>query len=97
MFLAEGPRSSGWFHILLNFIGPDSGMGIRVYHNGKQAGSGTIKSSQKLTNADGRIVIGRQYTNNNFRLGSNQVDELYFFNQPLTEDEIKMLNTFSAN
>ena len=41
MLLAIKP--SGWFHIVVNYIGPDEGEGIRIYHNGVEVANATTK------------------------------------------------------
>ena len=32
-FYDEYNRQTGWFHILLNYIGPNDGEGIRIYYD----------------------------------------------------------------
>ena len=44
------------------------------------------------TAKDERIVIGRDEADRHFRYGTFVMDELLFFNNPVTEPEIKMLS-----
>ena len=41
---------------------------------------------------DGRIIIGRRYTDNDGAYGSIEIDELRFFNRTLTEAQIIMFS-----
>ena len=80
VFLAEGPRSSGWFHTVLNFMGPDWESGSTMMENKLEVALSKVhKASQRQME---ELLLVDSTLNNNFRLGSNQVDELYFFNQP---------------
>ena len=92
------PHSYQWVHVVFNFIGENKEEVIRIYNNGAQ-----IKNEIKTriygaqTTHNGAIVIGRQKTNshdNNY--ASVKVDELYFFNQILSETEIMMFSKISA-
>ena len=76
---------------MLNYIGPNNGQGIRMYHNGEQVASDTGKTGITNSAGDGRIVVGRYYTNADRDYATVQVDELIFFNQSLSVDEIRML------
>ena len=42
---------------------------------------------------DGRIVVGKSFTNYDGPYGSVEVDELIFFNQAFTSDDIMSLYT----
>ena len=44
---------------------------------------------------DGRIVIGKFFTNSDDRYSSIQMDDLCFFNRALSEAEITMMNNWS--
>ena len=100
-FRALAYKPSGWFHVVINFIGQDEGDGIRIYHNGMQVANDTTKSfrtcEHPLCSPDGRIVVGRQYTRMNRRYCSLQVDDLAFFNEILSQEEIKMLSQHTDN
>ena len=66
-------------------------------------GRDTTSETQKLfhrqipkppyrTVRDGRIVIGKYDTGTDIRYNTFVIDELLFFNHPVTEPEIKMLS-----
>ena len=93
-FYAEGTRPSAWFHLVVNYIGPEEGGGIRVYYDGVLVGSDTRKDVHTISEGNGQIAIGRFYNNNNkWRDGSVVVDDLILFNQALTDDEIQRLSS----
>ena len=52
---------SGWFHLLLNYIGPNNGQGIRIYYDGVEVGSTGTKGGNIKTDGNGTIAIGRLY------------------------------------
>ena len=89
-------KPSGWIHVVLNFIGPNEGEGIRIYHDGVQAGSKTTIGGKSKNNGNRRIVIGRNFAGSPDIHSSVQVDELLFFNEVLTDDEITMLSRFTT-
>ena len=85
-------RPSGWFHAVLNFMGTTT----TIYQDGVK----TIESGAliyHLTQGDGRIAVGRRFTELDEAYSSVQVDELLFFNQTLTDDEIIMLSKTTTN
>ena len=73
---------------MLNYIGPNNGEGIRGYINGEQVAIDTTKTPQSPLAGDGRIVIGRRFTDVDEKYASVQVDELIFFNKSLKTAEI---------
>ena len=94
----EVSKPIGWFHIVLNFIqtGEDEtnfGHEITVFHDGEEVITAMFEGFGRSTGVgDGRIVIGRTSTVSDNEYISVQVDELYFFNRTLTENEISMLS-----
>ena len=80
-----------WTHVVLTYIGPNRGQGIRLFKNGVRISSkGSInRSSYNYTAGDGRVVVGRLYVNRDYKYASVEIDELIFFNQALQEDEVK--------
>ena len=90
---ASTGRPDYWTHIVLNFIGPNDGQGIRIYHNGTEVASETEKYaySSPTSAGNGKIVSGRRYTDHNPRYLTMQVDELLYFNSALTPDQIQSL------
>ena len=92
-FFVVGPRPDGWFHVVVNFLGPNDGQGFTVYNDGVQIGTGSRRiGSTEHVEADGRIVLGRFYTEDNSFYGSVFIDELYFYNQCLSQEEITRLS-----
>ena len=73
---------------MLNYIGPNIGEGIRVYINGTEEDSDTTKSSESRSPGDGRVVLGR-YIDSNVYYASVDVDELLFFNEALSDENIQ--------
>ena len=88
-FYGEADKLGDWFHVVLNFIGPSDG--IRIYHKGVKVISDASKNEGNYTEGDKRIVIGRHFSRSDERYASIQMDELLFFNEALTEDEIILL------
>ena len=76
---------------MLNYIGPNDGQEMKIYYDGTQIESDTTKFPGTLSAGDGRIVVGRRYTNTDYHYASVRVDELIFFNQALTQQEITAL------
>ena len=84
-------RPTGWFHVVVNYIGPSNGDGIRSFYNGVEVASDTTRHPYSLPAGDGRIVVGRFQTEVNDYYGNGQIDELLFFNQALTVKDIEEL------
>ena len=87
------PTPTGWTHIVMNYIGPNNGEGIRTYYNGTEVGNDPTKTALSRSAGDGRIVVGREYTDRDGAYASVMVDELLFFNRHLLSDEITSLAT----
>ena len=85
---------SRWVHIVLNFLGPDSNQGYRIYRDGTLIRFYNLHkdTTYRYRPRDGKIVIGRLWTDIYFKHSSFQLDELLFYNQVLTEAEIDMLS-----
>ena len=94
-FQAIVPRPLGWFHTVLNYIGPENGQGVRIYHDGVHIGDESTIVVAAKNNGDGRIVMGRFFAEREGSYSSFQVDELLFFNQTLTDSEITTLSQLS--
>ena len=82
-----------WTHIVVNYIGPDDGQGIRVYFDGIEMKSDTEKHGGPFSAGDGRIVVGRINTQIDNRYSTMQADELMFFNNILTTTDIREIFT----
>ena len=79
-FSVKFSKPTGWTHILLNYIGSNDGGGIRVYYDGLEVANDTMKSAWSFSAGDGRVVVGKIYTNRDEGYTSMQIDELIFFN-----------------
>ena len=85
-FTQTSSPSNQWIHIVLNYLGPDDGQGIKIYVDGVLTTSDTTKSSGFYPPDDGRVKLGTPDTP-----GLNavdDVDELLFFNFALNDDQI---------
>ena len=51
-----------WTHIVLNYLGPNEGEGIAVYYNRPPERIDPTKHAKSRTAGDGRIVVGRHFT-----------------------------------
>ena len=91
-FLTDLTPTTGWTHIVLNYLGPSNGQGIRIYYNGTEVGSDISKTEEIKVTADGRIVVGRALTNYNDFYASIHIDELIFFNRALSLEEIRTIH-----
>ena len=92
-FIASHSPPSGWTHIVLNYIGPNNGQGIRIFVDGAEVRSDTDKvlPINPYSAGDGRIVVGRRFTGTDEKYARVQIDELIYFNQALKESEIASL------
>ena len=83
--------------MVINFIGPNEGQGIKIYHDGVEVGSDTTKiASQFNHHSPGKITVGRYNSNVDWGYCSVQMDEIAFFNQHLSQAEITLLsNSFN--
>ena len=79
---------SGWTHVVLNYLGPEDGQGIVGYFNGVQGTFDRYKSGQSFSTGDGRVVVGRYETDRDRYYAGVDLDELLFFNQKLSIQEI---------
>ena len=76
---------------MLNYRGPEDGEGIRVYYDGVQTGSDRTPSTGNPNTGDGRVVLGRYYTNRDYYYANVELEELLFFNESLSEGQIMQL------
>ena len=88
---------SVWFHVVLNFLGPDDG--ISIYHDGQEIRNASIhgpRASPATPNEVGQIVIWRYNTNGPSGLfddyASVIMDELVFTEQSLNPQQILALS-----
>ena len=88
-FVVDYRGMLGWTHIAVNYIGPNSGEGVRMLVDGAEVASDTTRYGGSYLGGNGRISVGRYWTNRNKDYTSVIVDELIFFNRYLTSEEIK--------
>ena len=77
-----------WTHVVLNYLGPEEGEGIRVYYNGVQTGSDDTERLSTFQAGVGRVAVGRLYTDTDSDYPGVDVDELMFFNESLSSQQI---------
>ena len=73
-------------HVVLNYIGPNNGQGIRIYHDGLQVGSDDTKTDVTFSPGDGCVCVGTYDDVSVY--ASVDVDELLFFNEALSDQQI---------
>ena len=81
----------GWIHVVFNYLGPDPGEGILLFYNGIEIKRSYSSAPYTTLPNDNRIVVGRMYIDSDEGYASIQIDELRFFNQILTVEEIGLL------
>ena len=89
LFLLFPPTPTGWAHIVGNYDGES----VKMFMDGAEVASSTTKGGGPYVAGDGRIVVGREYTDKDWNYASVEVDELTFFNRSLSSDEITSLAT----
>ena len=82
--------NGGWMHVTANYIGPDTGEGIRAYQNGLLTIVDEIKTSKSYSPGSGHVTIGGVKGSGDYYV-SLEIDELAFFNRKLSDDEIDEL------
>ena len=90
-FYLKYPRPSGWIHVTLNYLGPNIGEGIKIFYDGTEVASDTTKDRGSFPAGDGRIVVGRFFTDTDEKYTSMQVDEPFLFNEALSATDIALL------
>ena len=77
---------------MLNYIGPDAGEGIELYVNGTLSVGTSVKQEGQHLQEESRVVVGKVFTNNNNNyFTSVDVDELFFFNEILSSQDVTNL------
>ena len=98
MYLPDGfysvgtKKATGFIHVVLNYIGPNDGEGIRLFINGEEEASRPMRKYRQYSIGDGRIVVGRANTSRNMAYASFELDELVYFNTALTLTDIQLLH-----
>ena len=85
--------SPGWTHVVLNYIGPDSGQGIQIYLDGVHTKSDleSAKTTYTRTLGDSKVVLGRRYADQDKDYASVEIDDLVLFNSNIDIIQIQML------
>ena len=74
---------------MLNYLGPNDGRGIRIYMDGVLIESDVTKGYGSYNvSGVGRVVVGRSHTEIDSNYAGVDIDELLFFNQKLSSDDI---------
>ena len=84
---------SGWTHLVLNYIGPQNGQGIRMFYDGTEVAHDTSLCCTPQQPGNGRILVGKPRIDLDNYYSSVQLDELIFFNRALTMEEIRALGS----
>ena len=90
-YRTHSTRQTVCLHVVVNYIGPNNGDGIRIFYDGVEVASDTTRDPSSLPGGDGRIVVGTVYTEVNGHYANGQIAELLFFNQALNVIDIKEL------
>ena len=80
-----------WIHLVLNYIGPNMGDGIQAFQDGAFISRHQSGADGDHHVGDGQMVIGRRYPNRSQDYSHVQVDELIFFNEALSNEEVGQL------
>ena len=101
MYLPEGQfythlicQQVGWTHVIFNYLGPEDGMGTRIYLDGTYSAGDSSIGGDVNSIGDSRLVFGRHNTALDKDYASIEIDELLLFNATLSEDEIKVLSAY---
>ena len=82
-------QPSGWTHVVLNYIGPDNGQGIRIYHSGVLTMTEDTKTYFTPLSGHGRVAVGMDGDcGHGWVYAGVDMDELLFFNKMLSDQEI---------
>ena len=90
-FYRSHPEQTGWTHVVLSYIRPNDGEGIRIYYDGAEVTSDISKNGGPNKAGDGRTVVGRRYIDRDSGYVSVQFDELIYFNAALTDTDVHLI------
>ena len=88
LVVASTSRPTQWFHLVLNYLGPDQG--ATIYQDGEEHLHQGLQDVTQ-TAGTGIVVIGRHSPVSDDRYTSVMMDELMFFNRKLTSNEAQIL------
>ena len=89
--MAGASHSGNWTHVVCSYLGSDVGEGATIYLDGVLKGMDSTVSGNSFPEGDGKVVLGRWSTDGDGDYASVDVDEVLFFNQFLTDDQISQL------
>ena len=84
------PTEGTWYHIVLNYMGLDSqDGGLQILIDGVEKAHGTDRHQQgdQCILGDGRVAFGKNHVDAGTPQVSADIDELYFFNNVLSENQ----------
>ena len=90
IFQVNTNQSTEWTHLVLVYVGPNKGQGIRVAINVNTIIKDKMSDDSSTQSGNGHATIGTQVTNENPELfyASVKVDELTFWNRTLSLIEV---------
>ena len=102
MYLPDGDfgtnfvLTTNWRHIVMNYLGPVSGEGLRIYVDGDLSSmhAAALKDGGSYSPGDGNVVLGRYYEDfydDSDPYTGAYIDELLFFNTTLYDGHIVAL------
>ena len=95
--MASANKYDHWHHIVLSFVkGREDKDEIQIYNNAENIATDKTKAVGTNSKGNGRIVIGRHFSGLDGKYASVEMDELLFFNQALTETEIKKFSKYTT-
>ena len=84
------PSDDQWFHVVINYFGSVEGLGFVTYVDGEVEHSERDPVTERTGEGNGRIVIGRLYTETDTEYSTMGIDELLVFNNFLTVEDITL-------
>ena len=98
-FMVGVPIYDDWTHVVMNFVGPNDEEGLKGYSDGRLWDTDSSLLSWTFLPGDGRIVVGRTYADNSADIfyANYDLDELFIFNEKLSEDQILAMKNFSRS
>ena len=93
-FLTSFVLTTNWRHIVMNYLGPVSGEGLRIYVDGYLSDAAALKGGGSYSPGDGNVILGRYYEgfyDDSDPYTGAYIDELLFFNTTLRDAHIVAL------
>ena len=77
-----------WIHLVINYVGPGNYQGFDLFQDGTLVQGTQYGGNFDGTPGDGRLVLGKQYVDEDDNYAWVDVDELVFLNRKLTASEV---------